>query len=279
MKKLLSMAGLAILTSPLYSQESNTDATKPSAAVAVVEALSNTFLPGVFQGVNTLLGNIQLGRQNREQLEKSKEDLEKAKTEIGVLKSKSEQLRIQSKQALEELNLYYTAESNDFSTINHFFNTINIFSTKVSSIVLLSDIIESNVSFASDESKIFVINRFKDAAREVVINFKLDETKFISDNKFLNANLVSNKRAIEAVIRRINGSGLIDTNKANMSSIEISGYFTLVKEIRNTGENKLIDLPIKVNNILNDLGSYINDYVNKSNKIQKNVANTIINLN
>ncbi len=264
MKKIIF---LLVLLSVAYisKAQQNADASKPTAAVSAIKAISDSFLPGVFDGIKGVLDKIKANNQ-------SKDDLAAAKKQISDLSAKSAELRKKAISALHELKAYYVSESKDFITINEFYSKVINFSTQVNTLVAISDLMtNNNVGYSCNEAKIALIIQFKTACGGVVTNFVLNENNFISDNVLLNSQVLNQKRTIDQVIGRIRVNNLDSKNTFNMSSEEISNYFNLVADIKNNGTYKFVNLETSVKNIEDLLGSYLIDFSRKTNRITANV--------
>ncbi|KQC30227.1 hypothetical protein [Flagellimonas eckloniae] len=263
---ILAVFTLLILT-PCLGQE-NSDESKPNAAIGVVEALTNTFLPGVFSGVKGLLEQFG-NRADREEME----DLNAKVTE---LEDQSIEQKQEAKEIFEDLNKYYESEVLDFESLNLVFLKVSIFSTKVGTLTMASDLLtDDNVAFTDGEAEIAVINLIKDASNSVVSNFDVDETMLKSRNPLLNTIITGHIRTIKAVILRMENSGLTATSTTNMTSDDIDNYFEMVRNLKNNGNRRFADMENSVTAIQEALATYLQSFQTKTEKINTKVTETL----
>jgi len=269
MKKFLIISLILVFPFVVFAQD-NAGAEKPAAAVQVIKEISDSFLPGVFTGVESIIGQVKEKKKNKESLDKAKKDIEN-------LKNQNKENRKEAKNALNNLKSYYRAEAKDFKTLNAIFNKVSIFSTKVGSLVMLSDIINnSQVAYASDDSRNVVVNNFKDAANATKNAWtNIVETSFVSDNKLLNAQVLSEKRKIDRILERMSEASLTISKTYDMTGTQIDNYFSAVKDVRNNGDLKFSDMENSVRLINTYLTSYLIDFQSKSESISNSIDITI----
>lgn len=269
MRKLILLISFISFIGHLNAQDAS-NAAEPNAAISVVESLTNTFLPGVFTGVKGLLGEIK-------ETKKNKEDLSELKNKIETLEGQAVTLSTESKTTLENLKSYYASQALDFKTLNEVYVQISIFSTKVSSLTMVADLLtHPDFSLSKAEAEIALINRTKDAARAIVVNFDVTEDKLVSENTLLNKELSVNIRTINEVIQRIKSSGLTAANKHNMTSKEIENYLELVKDIKLYGSSKFVDLENSIKDINTAVTKYLTAFEIKTKKINAKIDDAIL---
>lgn len=267
MKNSILVVFALLVFAPCSGQENN-DESKPNAAIGVVEALTNTFLPGVFSGVKGLLEQFG-NRADRDEME----DLNAKVTE---LENQSNQHKKEAKEILEGLNKYYESEVLDFEALNLVFLKLSIFSTKVGTLTMASDLLtDDNVTFTDGEAEIAVINLIKDASNSVVSNFDINETELKSQNPLLNTVITGHIRTIKAVILRMRNSGLTATNTTNMTSDQIDNYFEMVRNLKNNGNQRFADMENSVTAIQQALATYLQSFQTKTEKINTKVTQTL----